>query len=527
MTAALAALLLLADLAVPPAGFQGADTTPPSFTIESPARGEFVSGDPHVVVRGKADDTGSGVKSVEVNGQPATLSGSDWTAKLPLRFGTNTFTLRVVDNAGNEAHTSWSVLYSPSYLPASELVPDAIAVALGPAALGGLADRIARLVELPGMKHGKPELSLGLTQGGLDMLLTIHKISAGAPLEFRATSAIVKATVAIDPKPLATRIERLEVTLAGYGSRAGTPQKVAEASVAEGALTALPGAIEGGLAAVLNPRPTGGGADAETLPRARDVAPSAIRESGDANVTRTPSPTAPPTPGSVLRQAPNSTPPAFPPPVDLAVALREDFLNRALHAAWQAGFWNLTIDQAFLDSESITLPFQLDASFLVPFFPALAALNPGGGPMPVAFELDAKLPPVVEVTGAPSLLAPSVGELHVAIRVDPGGGYQDVLTLVLHAEMGTDVTIAGGRLRIDPGEPTRVSVDLLANPLGLSLPDVDRFIQSGIPQLVVLATLLIPAMPLPPLPHGLPPQRRLDFRQDGAAGDYVTIEVAF
>jgi tetratricopeptide (TPR) repeat protein len=73
----------------------------------------------------------------------------------------------------------------------------------------------------------------------------------------------------------------------------------------------------------------------------------------------------------------------------------------------------------------------------------LATLNPGGGAMPLAFAVEPFLPPVVEVTGAPSLLATSLGELHVGIQVDLGQGYVDLLVIAIHTEMGTSAAISG------------------------------------------------------------------------------------
>ena len=81
-----------------------------SVGISSPANGAVVGPTP-ITVTGTARDL-SGVSSVTVNGVAATLSGSNWTASVPLTPGQNTITATATSNDGSTAQASESVTYA-------------------------------------------------------------------------------------------------------------------------------------------------------------------------------------------------------------------------------------------------------------------------------------------------------------------------------------------------------------------------------------------------------------------------------
>ena len=83
----------------------------PVVTISSPANGATVTSSP-VTVTGTAGG-GSGVKSVTVNGVNATVSGSNWSATVPLTRGHNTLTATMTTNDDNTATASATVTYAP------------------------------------------------------------------------------------------------------------------------------------------------------------------------------------------------------------------------------------------------------------------------------------------------------------------------------------------------------------------------------------------------------------------------------
>jgi len=534
----------------------GTDRTPPTYTIISPARGEFVSGAAQVTVAGTADDAQSGVARVEVNGQAATLAGSSFSAPATLTFGTNIFTLRVLDNAGNSAHTSWSVIYSPSYLAPAQLVENSAGVRLSAKAVaqltplvvnamtaGGLlqqaiasaAGTSAGGAQINSLTFGTPQVAVSLVQGGLRTVIDIPNIDVDArfvsiPFQFSATNARVDAVILISVRNgafVASMPTQPTVSFTGFTSSLGSGMKpVVEQALAVALQAALPPALTAALNQAVQPRTftvAGVTATFEARPRTLAIDPANVRTMGDANVTISTGTAPRQAPGSPSRNGATTAAPTFASARDVSVALREDFLNRVVFAAWQSSAGRFRIDQQFLAAQGIQLPVPLDASLLVPFFPVLATLKPGGGPMPLALELNPTLPPVVEVTGAPSLLTTGVGELHLSIQMDLGQGYVDVLTLAVHVRMGTSVSISQNQVRIVPGQPSQVAVDLLQNPFGLALPDVNRFLQTTIPLLVNLAGAVVPPIPLPPLPGGIQPTN-IDIRQDGAGGDFVTIE---
>jgi hypothetical protein len=87
----------------------------PHLTIYSPANGATVTSSP-LTVTGTAGG-GSGVRSVTVNGVTATLSGSNWTATVPLTHGQNTLTATMTTTDGSTSTASVTVTYTgPTHL---------------------------------------------------------------------------------------------------------------------------------------------------------------------------------------------------------------------------------------------------------------------------------------------------------------------------------------------------------------------------------------------------------------------------
>jgi RHS repeat-associated protein len=91
---------------------QSPDTTAPTLSIVSPANNAETTNST-TTVSGTVTDTGtnpSGVASVTVNGQTATINGSSWTiANIALTLGTNTIIANAIDNAGNSSNQQITV----------------------------------------------------------------------------------------------------------------------------------------------------------------------------------------------------------------------------------------------------------------------------------------------------------------------------------------------------------------------------------------------------------------------------------
>lgn len=92
----------------------------PAVTITSPAAGTTV-GSASVTVSGQVS-AATGVSSVTVDGVSATLSGSSFSATVPLSSGANTITAVLTTNSGATASTSETLTYSPAAVvtPAAE-----------------------------------------------------------------------------------------------------------------------------------------------------------------------------------------------------------------------------------------------------------------------------------------------------------------------------------------------------------------------------------------------------------------------
>jgi Alpha galactosidase A/Alpha galactosidase C-terminal beta sandwich domain/Glucodextranase, domain B len=81
-----------------------------SVGISSPASGAVIGASP-IPVTGTAIALG-GVRGVTVNGVAATLSGSTWTASVPVTFGQNTVTATATSNDGTIAQASDSITFA-------------------------------------------------------------------------------------------------------------------------------------------------------------------------------------------------------------------------------------------------------------------------------------------------------------------------------------------------------------------------------------------------------------------------------
>ncbi len=97
---------------------------PPTISISAPASGARLSGET-ATVSGTAS-AGSGVKSVTIDGSPATVSGSSFGARVALTPGVNVITATATSFAGNTATTQVAVADEPSS-------PTALPSALTPA----------------------------------------------------------------------------------------------------------------------------------------------------------------------------------------------------------------------------------------------------------------------------------------------------------------------------------------------------------------------------------------------------------
>jgi hypothetical protein len=97
----------------------------PKVTITSPSSGAALTSSP-VTVSGSAV-AGGGVASVTVNGVAATVSGSSWSASVPLTPGANTLKATLTSLGGNTATASTTVSYMPATSTQTQTTPSTTA----------------------------------------------------------------------------------------------------------------------------------------------------------------------------------------------------------------------------------------------------------------------------------------------------------------------------------------------------------------------------------------------------------------
>jgi len=86
------------------------DTTSPIVTITTPTESNTLT----VNIQGIASDVTSGVAKVEINtGEPNKGSNANFNFSVPLREGSNDFTITATDNAGNKKTRSLTITYAP------------------------------------------------------------------------------------------------------------------------------------------------------------------------------------------------------------------------------------------------------------------------------------------------------------------------------------------------------------------------------------------------------------------------------
>jgi hypothetical protein len=572
---------LLATLCETSGAIAQIDLEPPSILISRPTRGEYLSSS-EVVVEGRVSDAGSGVARLLVNGTTVTpdpVTGG-FSANVPLNFGVNLLIVKALDRAGNAAHFSASVMYSPEYLPAGERIPNAAATRLTELALTTIGERsaprlghwidsklsgqtvfreeIRRLgicvasatVRAESVTYNPPRLVVDTVPTGLQIRLHVPNFRIAASARSHcgipySTSGEVSAQDAVVDISLALSIDPFQAfdvsatssvaSLQGFGFningipgviensvRSGVQREV-ESRLADAVRALLPSVIRQTLSRLSEPisrEMNGRTVTLALIPTSLTFDDGGFTVAFDGSVTAATDPTMPTVPGSVFR--PSAGLPSYPNTAGFFTSINENVINGALSGSWHAGFWNVTVDQAFLQQLGVSLPFQLDASLLAAFFPALRPGIPAGGPVPMALRLEPKMQPVVQVSDGPGLLRLGLGELHVAVMLDLGAGFVPFLMLATHFEGSIDPLFAGDAFSFTVRLPERLAADVIEAPATIDREDLDRFIQSVLTSVVQVATVAIGPMPVPSL-QGFT-LSNLRVYPDGQAKEFVTIE---
>ena len=228
-------------------------------------------------------------------------------------------------------------------------------------------------------------------------------------------------------------------------------------------------------------------------------------------------------PGIPSRTASTSPAPDFKTSRDLSIAIREDLINQALYSAFARGNWNIRIDEAFLKSHGIQLPFELNAHLLVPFIPALAGMIPPNDPAPLAIDLEATMPPVLDGKGQRPHIQASLGEYHVTLSAFIAQKVVRLLSFATHFETEASLVDNGNcSAAVRVSAPRHLSASVLENPLGVAQLDLDRIVQ---PMAHVSLPLLVEGLPTFPVPLiDCFTLRNLRLQQPhSGTGDFLTI----
>jgi hypothetical protein len=86
-----------------------ADVTPPTVQISSPSDGS-ITNKPEVTISGTVSDVDSGIKKVDINSNPATLTDGSFNTVVKLEEGKNTVTVKAVDKADNETTITLNII---------------------------------------------------------------------------------------------------------------------------------------------------------------------------------------------------------------------------------------------------------------------------------------------------------------------------------------------------------------------------------------------------------------------------------
>lgn len=215
----------------------------------------------------------------------------------------------------------------------------------------------------------------------------------------------------------------------------------------------------------------------------------------------------------------------------MSLSIDDDLINRALHVAWAGGA--LELDQASLAAATApTTPppagtppsVPMTANELAGFLPeVLLVVDPSAI---LTLELEAGLPPVFEVLGAPDLAQLSLAELYLSVYADDGSGPVLLTTLALNLKVSVSFDWTPNGLIVTSAQFAQVSVDVIAEPL----------VKIGVDKLRIALGLLVPPLVpkalnqmgvVMPVPQELSHLTffGLQASADGASGQRLKIEI--
>lgn len=507
--------------------FGGAVATGPALSITSPTRGEWVQG-ARITVTGQATDAGKGIAAVKVAGMSATLEvGGAWSADIPVEPGLFTIVVEATDDQGGRTEKHVSVMAGES-APEATRIPSAAAVRVTDEVLDLLEPGMGTAIEaqkgmirqqvlatrvpdvkLTGFDFGRVQTTVDCVTGGMRFQARINDVVLGMEAEakflliftkklkgdVRASALVIDGTVMVGAQNGQPAIQVGQVSARAEGftvpdwanDKRGEIQNGFQQAFAQAAAQNIGQTLQQSFgAAAVNGTTNQSllGKDLkiewafESLALDNDGATASL----GANVSATTPAYGESLTRSFVEQA------ALPRLVggggsgqNVALAVNQDAMNRALHAAWRAGALKMDLDQAAMDQLLAGVPTMLNTTALMTAVPQLAGvLVPG---LPIEIKVEAKMPPVVRVPSqGQAQLELSIGELAVKLDViHPSAGAITLVDAVYAVRAPASLVEQNGRVKLQPMGQGEIHVDLAGQ--AAMLPGVEGMLENMTRQL--------------------------------------------
>ena len=516
---------------------------------------------------------------VNVDGQ------GNFSLPVTLVNGVNIISVSSTDHAGNVGKAALSVMYCPQYRLATDDIPGAAGTRLSKISLNTAAPVIAAQfassgtiqqkftqtslvhtdvrdpifhfclasadVSVIGIKYDPPTLFFDTVPGGINATahfpnlevdmhaqsycgigynVTGNFTSSDAQIDLGLDVALQNGQYLITARSSSVNLQNFRWGINGIPSVItnivySLVKDEIQNRLADALKTDLPPAIAGVLQGLSQPITTsallGHPVTFRAAPESLAFDTQGFQVNFTSNVTTARDPSVPVVPGSYFLPPPAGTVPQFSSTAGFYTGVNENLMNRALFASWQGGLWNMTIDTAFLQQFGANLPFQLDAQLIALFFPAIRSMITPGLKVPVAIKLEPMMQPIVEVTGQPDLVQIHLGELHLALLLDFGAGYQPFFEVALHMRAGASAAFASNAFTFQVSQNVQFDAELISASIPLNGIDMARFLSFLVPPAIQVATQSMAPIPLPTL-QGLS-LTNLSLYRDGQSGEFVTV----
>ncbi len=486
------------------------DLKPPVLRVDSPARGAFMvmGQQDRITVKGAATDAATQVKEVKVNGQIVTLApNGSFSVELTPAVGTNFVQVDAVDGAGKTASTVRAAVYG-QFHEWDRPTDDAISLRLRADAMGVIEEGLVNSLggdllsnvdlgggggdfEVRGISYGQISLDLIPQNGYFDTTIRIHDMVIEIATEQRVFFFDVTITGDISADPAELR-GKLYLRADGAG---GVSMDLTDVSVQlhnfdlnlDGLVGIIDGLIEGMveelatnmLLEVLNSGGLGGLLGGSGQPTLVDllgqqaelqlyitelgIDPGGMTFVADGGLNFSPSPLAPPSPGTLKTANP-------PPPGNsdggrmVRMSLADDFVNQILGGVWRSGALNIDLGAALAGGDG-GLPLQLNAGTFSLLVGNDLLTYADGRETPVGLVMRPLLPPVARIQDGDQIMNVTVGDMMLDFSLERADG-ASVKWASVAIQLAIDIKIGlkpDGEL--DLQTDMTVKVDLAEEPL--------------------------------------------------------------